>query len=371
LFDLGKTRRDLCRVELRESDELEYFFYYGPRPMGILEEHMRVRGPAGDITTEDVVNVDAARSRRDATTLPAPASRGWSALGDVIRSAGHAGLSGILFPALNLGFFAAETDAIHRRAAQLAALMPIVYRTGPERQGAETARVHREMAEKRRRWAPYLVTYVEEAYLRGSPVVRPLPAHFPDDASAAGFADQFMVGDEVLAAPVFDDNPVRRVYLPMGVWTELHNNAAHQGRRVVEVEAPPDAAPLLAKNGSIVPLARDGSTAPMELHYFPKLAAEFFLIEPDSGDYSQFHAAPAGEYFRLEIESLADRDYEWVVHHVEPVREVRRGSAVFSEVGKASLLRPGSWFYDGASRNLHVQVHAPAGDDVVVKIAFR
>ena len=31
---------------------------------------------------------------------------------------------------------------------------------------------------------------------------------------------------------------------------------------------------------------------PMVLHYMPKLAAEFFLYEPDIAEYTQMHAAP-------------------------------------------------------------------------------
>ena len=68
---------------------------------------------------------------------------------------------------------------------------------------------------------------------------------------------------------------------------------------------------VLARNGSIVPLAKGDV---IELHYFAKLGGEFFIYEPELEEYTQVHAAPATDYWRLEIESKAPRTYEWVVH---------------------------------------------------------
>src|SRR5437016_1799982 len=84
-------------------------------------------------------------------------------------------------------------------------------------------------------------------------------------------------------------------------------NARSQVRKVTTASLP-----VFARNGSIVPL---DSAAGMALHYFPKLGAEFFLI--DSEGWTQVHAAPAGDVMRLQIESKKAREYEWVVHHVE------------------------------------------------------
>ena len=108
----------------------------------------------------------------------------------------------------------------------------------------------------------------------------------------------------------------------------------------------------------------------MELHYFPRLGGEFFLYESDLGDISQFHAAPAADIIRLEIESMVDRSYEWVVHHLDPVREVISAGRKYAEVKQARLLRPGAWFYDKDLKNLHVTVEGAAGADVIVNVSF-
>jgi len=93
----------------------------------------------------------------------------------------------------------------------------------------------------------------------------------------------------------------------------------------------------------------------MELHYFPNLGAEFFLFEAETGESSQFHAGPALDYLRLEIESKMSRQYEWIIHH--------RGSARKVE-GEASVR------HDARRNNLHVTMEGPAGADRIVNILF-
>ena len=60
---------------------------------------------------------------------------------------------------------------------------------------------------------------------------------------------------------------------------------------------------------------------------------------------------------RLEVESKADRDYEWVVHNLGPCREVSGPDIV-------------SWRYDKATNNIHVKMRGRAGADQVVHITF-
>lgn len=124
---------------------------------------------------------------------------------------------------------------------------------------------------------------------------------------------------------------------------------------------------MFARNGSIVPLA--GSDT-LEMHYFPKLGAEFFLYEQDAGDYTQAHAAPAVDAMRLEIESKVARDYTWIVHHIEGIRSVAAGETEFVEVKAASELHARTWYYDAALQNLHVRDRVAAGQDHILNLSF-
>lgn len=154
------------------------------------------------------------------------------------------------------------------------------------------------------RWAPFLGAYDREVEDRGLPLLRPLVMQFPRDPNVHARVDVIMLGDELLAAP----KCAGAFELPQGIWTDLESGRQYKGHTQFQSPAP---LTLLARNGSIVPLA-DGDI--IELHYFPKLGAEFFIFEPDLGEYTQVHAAPAGDFWRLEIESKVDRTYKWIVH---------------------------------------------------------
>jgi hypothetical protein len=121
--------------------------------------------------------------------------------------------------------------------------------------------------------------------------------------------------------------------------------------------------PTFARNGAILPLAAKNV---MELHYFPSLGGEFFLWESEKRDNSQFHAAPAGDFTRVEIESMVSRNYEWVIHHtnrpvsVEGAKPVRQRAA----------LQPGTWWHDKARNDLHIMLRVEAGEDSIMNISF-
>jgi alpha-glucosidase (family GH31 glycosyl hydrolase) len=370
VFDLGKTESDRCRVMLPESTELEYFFYYGPAPKEILEEHKLVRTPLGEFVSGDLQVARPNQLPKDAVPLPSPSASGWEALAESLHMLLHASFSGVLVPALDLGLFRSDSEALYRRASQLGALTPIVYDSRPGRHDAWKAAVDKKLVEIRKRWTPYLLTYFDEARDRGLPIIRPLAMQFARDAECLRYSDEFMVGDEVLAAPVYSSATRRTVYLPMGIWTDLRTNQTHKGRQVIEIDAPAETLPLFARNGSIFPLARTEASQPMMVHYFPRLAGEFFLPEPDLGDITQFHAAPAGELLRLEIESKKDREYEWVAHHTGRVIRVVAGDVTYLDAKSAGALHAGAWYYDQSAGNLHVRVRAPAYADVIVNVTL-
>ena len=187
-------------------------------------------------------------------------------------------------------------------------------------------------------WVPYLLTYLYESRDRGLPVIHPLAMQVPEDAMAGARSDTVLIGDELLVGLGSD------VYLPRGIWTNWQTDEIHKGR-----ESAP--AGMWARNGTIVPVQKPTL---MELHYYPRLGAEFFLSEPEATTISQFHAAPAGLYVRLEIESQLARDYEWVLHHVS-----------------APAKREPGWRYDRKRRQLRIPIHAGAQSDIITRFALK
>lgn len=86
--------------------------------------------------------------------------------------------------------------------------------------------------------------------------MRPLFVDFPADASAWDVSDQFLLGPDVLVAPVLAPGlTARRVYLPAGAsWTDAVTGARHDGGVTVEAEAPAERIPVFLRDGAEVPI---------------------------------------------------------------------------------------------------------------------
>lgn len=83
---------------------------------------------------------------------------------------------------------------------------------------------------------------------RGTPIMRPLFYHYPEDAEAWNIADGYLFGQDVLVAPILEAGAVRRrVYLPRGSrWLECATGLWHEGGQWVESPAPLDTIPCSA-----------------------------------------------------------------------------------------------------------------------------
>jgi alpha-glucosidase (family GH31 glycosyl hydrolase) len=318
LYSFDFTVPDRYRIE---APAVDYYFYFGPTPKQIFEA-------------------------RHGNLELAPPTRGWPDSWDGLRNgllnAVHQAMSDMAVPSFNLGGYGQATDELKRRAGQYGSLAPTVY---PGNKVPVSA--------FRKQLTSFFDIYEIEARDRGFPIWHALPFQFPTDPECAHHADEFMLGDEMLIAPIYEPGNKRQVYFPPGNWTSLETNREYPGRSTAAIETA--ALPVFAHKGAIVPLDSEGGIA---LHYFPDLGGEFFFIEKDIGAYTQVHAAPAADVLRLEIEAKKDRDYEWVVHHVE------RPTAVGFED------RQFPWTYDSTLKNLFVRVHVKAGEDNVVHISW-
>ena len=104
----------------------------------------------------------------------------------------------------------------------------------------------------RYRFLPLLYTLVWE----GGPVIVPTAYHF-DEPEAARDADSFMLGPDVLVAPVVEDGARERdVYLPgPGERWMTFDGALHEGATTVRVPAPLGTLPIFVRATAVLPLA--------------------------------------------------------------------------------------------------------------------
>jgi len=99
---------------------------------------------------------------------------------------------------------------------------------------------------------PYLADLARQAAESGAPVMRPLFWDFGKDPASWAIADQFMLGPDLLAAPVLEEGALRRrVHLPAGTsWICAWTGEERDGGTARTVPAPVGWIPVFLRLGS-------------------------------------------------------------------------------------------------------------------------
>ena len=93
----------------------------------------------------------------------------------------------------------------------------------------EAVEVTRIFTHLKMRLMPYLFQAGVEAAATGAPVLRPMQLEFPDDPGVGYLDRQYMLGRDILVAPVFSASGDVEFYLPAGTWTNLLTGEEVQG----------------------------------------------------------------------------------------------------------------------------------------------
>ena len=116
--------------------------------------------------------------------------------------------------------------------------------------------------------------------------------------------DQYMMGDNLLVAPMFAGESERDVVLPPGAWYDFYTGAFAGKDEVITVTPGPGHIPLFVRDGGIIPLAPVGLHAPvqgegvgLEIRHYGSAPGHFLLYDDDGEtfDYER------GEYVWREL----------------------------------------------------------------------
>jgi myogenesis-regulating glycosidase len=133
------------------------------------------------------------------------------------------------------------------RWAQLTALLPAMqFSLAPWEYGAECDRVCRQCADMHVAFAPVIFRLAQEAARTGQPIIRPVLWLAPHDERALLCDDQFLLGDDILVAPVVHPGQrARNVYLPPGTWRDHWTDQVMLGPLAIqEYPVPIDILPI-------------------------------------------------------------------------------------------------------------------------------
>lgn len=229
----------------------------------------------------------------------------WEALALSIPMFNSLGLSGEPFVGGDVGGFMGRGNGeLLVRSYQVSFLAPFFrnhkvidgYDQEPWRFGKYYEDIIRKYLKLRYQLLPFLYTTLEEAHRTGLPVFRPVLLNYQDDTGTYNMDDQFMIGTDLLVAPVIKpDVTARLVYLPRGTWYDYWTGKRYAGGTAYRVEAPLETVPMFVRGGSVIPMGPEMNytgekpLSPVRFAIYPddKGSATVTLYEDDglSPDY--------------------------------------------------------------------------------------
>ena len=190
----------------------------------------------------------------------------WTHLRMAIPQQCNLGLSGIPFIGTDIGGFGADTTPeLLIRWIEAGCFSPLFrnhcakgsMNQEPWLFGEETLAIYRKYVELRYTLLPYFYDLCWECEKTGLPIIRPLVLHYENDDNVRNLNDEFLVGRQLLVAPVVEQGARKRmVYLPEGIWYDYWSHAEYQGNQYYVVDAPLDICPIFVKEGTILPKAQ-------------------------------------------------------------------------------------------------------------------
>ena len=187
----------------------------------------------------------------------------------------NASMSGVPFVTWDLAGFSGEIPSteLYKRSVAQAAFSPImqlhsewggdpspsVARTPwnmYERTGdMDCINIYRKFANYRMSLIPYLYNQAKYTNATGIPMMRSMAYEYPDDSTAATMEFQYMLGENLLVAPIENEGQNEKlIYLPEGEWVDLFWGAKRPGNSLITYYAGLDAIPVFVKMGSIIPM---------------------------------------------------------------------------------------------------------------------
>jgi alpha-glucosidase len=202
--------------------------------------------------------------QRYATMWTGDTNSTWESLALNIPMFTSLGLSGEPFVGSDVGGFIGRGNGeLLVRSYQVSFLAPFCrnhkvidgYDQEPWRFGKYYEDIIRKYLKLRYALLPFLYTTLEEAHRTGVPPFRPLLLNYQDDSSTYNLDDQFMIGDDLLVAPITKPDVTRRmVYLPAGIWYDYWTNQKYTGGTMISVDAPLDVVPMFVRGGAMIPV---------------------------------------------------------------------------------------------------------------------
>ena len=106
---------------------------------------------------------------------------------------------------------------------------------------------------------PYLYRMANITHETGIPVMRSMVLEYQDDDACIYLDKQYMLGESILVAPIFNNQSEARYYLPEGKWTNFINGKKYDGGRWIREKHSYLSVPMMIKENSIIAIGCEKS----------------------------------------------------------------------------------------------------------------
>lgn len=214
------------------------------------------------------------------------------------------------------GFTGHPSNELYIRWAQFGLFSPLVRAHGnstrlPWEFGPQALEIFRSYANLRYRLLPYLYTYACIAAETSLPILRPMLLEFPDDPTTYNLDLQYMLGEALLVAPIYNERGERTVYLPEGQWIDYWTHEIYSGPRTLALRVPLETLPLYVRTNALIPTTEPvlfTSDAPFE-----EITIDAYLLDSgtlelrDTDGLTRVSASFSGELLQVTSEGAKER----------------------------------------------------------------
>ncbi|MBE6837044.1 MAG: alpha-xylosidase [Ruminococcus sp.] len=187
-------------------------------------------------------------------------SGNYNSMAEVIRGCISLCISGFGFTSHDMaGFEATATPDIYKRWAAFGMFSSHSRLHGnqsyrvPWLFDEESCDVLRFFTNLKGKLMPYIWAQAIKTHNVGVPVMRAMVIDFADDPTCLTLDRQYMFGDNILVAPILNDEGIAEYYVPEGKWTDIITGKVVEGGKWFRHKCSYFEIPALAKPNSIIP----------------------------------------------------------------------------------------------------------------------
>ncbi|ENH98479.1 alpha-glucosidase [Gracilibacillus halophilus YIM-C55.5] len=144
----------------------------------------------------------------------------------------------------------------------------------------EAVEVARYFTKLKNSLMPYLYSEAVTTSKTGIPMMRAMFLEFCDDPLCEVLDRQYMLGDSLLVAPIFNPEGLASFYLPEGRWTHLLTNEVVEGGKWIKQTYNYFSLPLFVRPHTILPVGVSGEKS--DYDYGKQLTLRIYQVDEDA-----------------------------------------------------------------------------------------